>query len=74
VETRDLDAGLNPQSGIQVRQGFVEQKNLRIAHDRSADGDTLALPTGEIPGLTVEKLFDAQHRRDAPHPLVDLAS
>src|SRR5471030_409728 len=43
VQLGDLDAGLHAQRGVEVRQRFIEQEHLRIAHDGAADGDALAL-------------------------------
>ena len=44
VQLGDLEPRADAQRGVEVRQGFVEQEQPRLAHDRAADGDALALP------------------------------
>ena len=51
---RPLDAKFSPQFGIKVRQRFVEQEHVHIAHQRPTDGDALALATRHRTGLTVQ--------------------
>ncbi len=43
VELGDFDAGGDTQRRIEVGQWLVEQEDLRVAADRAADGNTLAL-------------------------------
>ena len=43
VELLDLDPHLGAQERVEVRQRFVEQKRLRLAHDRPSHRDALAL-------------------------------
>ena len=40
---------------VKVRQRFIEQKHLRVAHNRPADGDALALPARQRLGLAVHR-------------------
>ncbi len=46
--------------GVEVRQRLVEEEHLGLAHDGAADGDALALTTGELAGFAVEQLFELQ--------------
>ncbi len=46
VQTGDFDARIDPQSRVEIRQWFVEQKHFRLTGDGTADRDALALPAG----------------------------
>ncbi|MNE92823.1 hypothetical protein D3C80_1905940 [compost metagenome] len=48
MQLGDFETGCDAQRRIEVRKRFVEQEDLRIAHDGAADGDTLALAAGEL--------------------------
>jgi hypothetical protein len=43
VQLLQLDARLAAQLGVEVGKGFVEQEDLRAAHDRPAKSDALPL-------------------------------
>ena len=60
VQARQFDPHLAAQGGVEVGQRFVEQEDLGLPHDRTADGDTLALTTRQVPGPTVEVGFQLQ--------------
>src|SRR6202035_3405889 len=60
VQLEDLDAGLHPKLGIQVREWLVNEEDLRLANDRPAQRDALALAAGERLRLAVEVLLEAQ--------------
>ena len=61
---RDIDGGnaqalLQPlefvahafaQGGIEVAEGFVQQQQLRLAHDGAGQGDALLLAAGKLGG------------------------
>ena len=68
----DLRAHLVAQLRVKVRQRFVHQEHLGVAHDGAADGDALALTAGERLGLAVEVLGDVQNFRGFAHLAVDL--
>ncbi len=57
----DLGAHGDAQLGIEVGERFVEKEDLRIAHDRPAHGDALALAAGELARIAVEKLGEAEN-------------
>ena len=73
MQARELVAHLDPQGGVQVRQGLVKQEHLRLAHDGAADGDALALTAGEGFGLAVQFARDVQHLGGGANAAVDLA-
>jgi hypothetical protein len=54
VQLRDLGAHLHAQLGVEVRQRLVHQEHLRLAHDRAAHRDALALAAGELRAACVE--------------------
>ena len=68
----DLRAHLVAELGVEVGQGLVHQHDLRVTHDRAANGDTLALAAGERLGLAVEILGDVQNLGSLADLLVDL--
>jgi hypothetical protein len=43
-----LDAHLDAQHGVQVGEGFVEEKDPRIADDGATDCDAITLAAGEL--------------------------
>ena len=43
LEPGDLDAHADAQRGVEIGQRLVEQEELRLARDRPADRDALAL-------------------------------
>ena len=47
-------AHLNAKCGVEVRQGLIEQKCFRLAHDGASDRDALTLAAGEVARLAVE--------------------
>ena len=48
LELADLGSHLHPELRVEVRERLVHQEHLRLAHDRAAHGDALALPTGKL--------------------------
>ena len=57
---------------VEVGQRLVEQEDLRLAHQRAAHRDALALAAGELARLAVEQMIDLQHLRDLAHRRVAL--
>ena len=72
VQLRQLHAHLHAQFGVQVRQRLVEKEQLRLPHDRTANGDTLALPAGQRLGFALQVGLDLQHASGAHHAAFDL--
>ena len=55
VQVLDLGAHRDAQLGVEVRERLVEEEDLRVAHDRPAHGDALALAAGELARVAVEQ-------------------
>ena len=72
VQGRDLDTGLDPQRRVEVGERLVEQEHLRVAHDRAADGDALALAARELARLAVEQVRDPEPLGRLPDARVDV--
>jgi hypothetical protein len=45
----------DPQLRVEVRERLVEQEDLRLAHDRAAERDALALPHPRVARLAIEE-------------------
>ena len=72
VQFLDFGPHLHPELGVQVRQRLVEQEYLRVADNRAAHRDSLALAAGELAGIAVEELREAQDVGGFPDPFFDL--
>ena len=73
LERSDLRTRLDAQLGVEVRQRFVHQEHLRLAHDRTAHRHALTLPTGEVRRLAVEEFVEVEDPSrflDAPAPVL----
>ncbi len=65
VQVLDLGAHLDAQLGVEVGERLVEQEQRRVARQRAAHRDALALAAGELAGLAIQQVLDLQHLRDA---------
>jgi hypothetical protein len=74
VELGDLDAHLHAQLRVEVGKRFVEEENAGLTHDGAADGDALALAAGELLGLALQQVLDAEDFGGALHAGVDLGA
>ena len=72
VEAEQLGAHLDPEQGIEVRERLVHQEGERLADDRPAQGDPLALAAGQLVGVLVELAADLEQGRRGLDLLVDL--
>ncbi len=72
LEGRDLRTGGDAELGVQVGQRLVHEEDLRLADDRAAHGDTLALTTGERLRLAVQVLAEVEDLRGLLDLLPDL--
>ncbi len=63
VKPGDLDAGGDPEGGVEVGERLVEEEELRGAHDGAADRDPLALAAGELRRAAVKERVERQHGR-----------
>ena len=64
----DLRAHLHPELRVQVRERLVHQEGLRLADDRPAHRDALALATGQFAWPLVEQFLEVEHRRGLADP------
>ena len=72
VQLLDFAAHLHAQLGVEIRQRFVEEKHLRIAHNRPPHRDPLTLAAGELARIAREQGCNVKDPRGAPHPGLDL--
>ena len=72
VQPLDLDAQLRAQLGVEVGQRLVEQEDVDVAHQRTADRHALALAAGQLRRLALQQRLDLQDLGGARHALVDL--
>ena len=70
VQPRELGAHRDAQLRVEVRERLVHQERLRLAHDRPAHRDALALAARERAGLAVEQLLEPERLRDLVDPLL----
>ena len=71
VESRDLGAGLDAELRVEVGQRLVHQEHGRLADDRPAERDALALAAGQLARLLLEVL-EVEDPGRVLDPLVDL--
>ena len=69
-----LDAHLDAQFGVEVRQWLVEQEHLRVPHDRPPEGDALALTARQLPGLALQEFLNAEDLGRVLHALGDVGA
>ena len=72
MELGDLDAGVDAQCGIEVGQRLVEQEDLRLAHDGTADRDALALAAREFARAALQQRLELQDARGLGDARLDL--
>ena len=71
AELLELDAHVRPELGVEIRQRLVEQEDLRMAHETTAEGDALLLAAGQFARLALEQVADAEDFGGAHHLLAD---
>ena len=74
LELEDLRAGLDAQRRVEVRERLVHQERGRLADDRAAERDPLALTAGELLRLALEQRAELEDLGCLAHAPVDLAS
>ena len=72
MDPGDLGAGLDAQLGVEVGERLVHQEDGRLADDRPAERDALALAAGQLLRLAVEQLVELDGRRGLLDPALDL--
>src|SRR5581483_3711866 len=60
LELLDLGAHLDTQLRIEIRQGFIHQKELRPTNHRSSHRNPLPLPTRERPWLAMKQTLEIE--------------
>ena len=60
VELGERRAHADAELRVEVRERLVHQERPRLAHDRAAHRDALALPAGELRRAPVEQLAEAR--------------
>ena len=70
----DLGAHRDAQLGVEIGERLVEQEHLRIAHDRAAHGDALALAAGELARIAVEQRLEAEDLGGARAPAASISA
>ena len=71
VQLFQFDPHLHAQLGVEVRQRLVEQEDARMAHDRAAQGDALALTARQLARLAPEVFVNAEDLGGLVDPLMD---
>jgi len=72
LDPGDLGTHLDAELGVEVRQRLVHQECSRLADDRPAHGDALALAARELTWLAAEVLLELEDLRSLVDPSVDL--
>ena len=72
VELRERRAHADAELRVEVRERLVEQEGLRLARDRAAHRDALALAAGELCGASLEQVFEPEELRHLFDPARDL--
>ena len=72
MEARDLRPRLDAELRVEVGQRLVHEEDLRLADDRPAERDALALAAGQLLRLAVEELLQAQDPGGLADPGFDL--
>ena len=71
MQAGNFKACVHPQRGVEVRQRLVKQEYLGLAHDGAANGNPLALATGQGLRRTGQIFGDMQHVGGGAHTAVD---
>ena len=61
LELRELDTHLHSELGIKVGEGFIEEEDLGVSHNRTSQSDSLTLPARQFLRKSVEQLLDPKH-------------
>src|SRR5438477_479161 len=64
-ERADLAAHLAAKLCVEVRRRLVHEAHGLLGDDRAAERHALLLAAGELRGLALEELLEAEERRDA---------
>ncbi len=68
----DLGSHLDPELGVQVREWFIKQEDLRLADNGASHCHPLALSAGELARFALQQVRDAEHFSGLVHSSIDL--
>jgi hypothetical protein len=68
LQTGNFRAHLDAQLRVEVRERLVHQERTRLADDRAAHRDALALAAGQRPRALLQHVRQAEHRRRSLDP------
>ena len=63
VKLTDLEPHSNPKRGIKIGQRLIKEKCRWLTHNRTANGNPLALAAGKLSGTAVKIIGKVQNRR-----------
>ena len=72
MNTPKLDAHLLAQLQIKIAQRLIQEEKLRLADERTAERDALALSAAELPRQTIEQVLDVHKASEPTDALIDL--
>ena len=72
LDARDLGPHLDAELRVEVRQGLVHEERDRLADDRAAHRDPLALAAGEMPWPLLQDIREAEDLGRAVYSAPDL--
>ncbi len=74
LELPDLGAHLLAYLGVQVGEGLVEEKHVRVEDQGAGQGHTLLLAARELTGIPFFKTRQVDQREGAVHLLRDIGT
>ncbi len=74
LKATDLDAHLSPETGVQIGEGLVEEKHLRLTHHGASHRDPLPLSSGQRFRLAIEQGLEAEHAGRPRNAAFDLVA
>ena len=72
LQLLQLGARFQPQLGVEIGEGLVEQEQPRLAHDGAGQRAALLLAARQLAGLAVEQMVDLDLARGFLHRGLDL--
>ncbi|SUX76286.1 Uncharacterised protein [Citrobacter freundii] len=70
MQAGDFNTHLHTQSGVEVRQRFIQQEYTRLGDQRSANRHALTLSAGKRFRFTLQQVRQLQNFRDLIHALI----
>jgi len=72
MEAFELGARGDAELDVEVGEGLVEEEQGRVADERAAHGDALALAAGKLARIAAEQGAEAENIGGPAHALLDL--